>query len=185
MMARSRILNSRIDRARVRLTALNRIDWLPIVKQIHLVEISQGFFGSVLPKVASTSSAFMRAEGSPGSFKFCSSVPSPIIPGWVILADLLGALAFGLFVTRISQRKCDDAAALSNDHVSSKRAFQVRVGNYSVRIASGTPSSRAENSPDTAPVISPLRQATIEPSRYLRKQHSGLQLCRELWIGHS
>jgi len=119
--------------ARVRLSALNRIDCLPITKQVHLVEISQGFFGSVLPKAASTSSAFIRAEGSPGSFKFCSSVPSPIIPGWVILADLLGASTIGLFVTRISLRKCDDAAALSNDHVSSERAFQVRVGNYSVR----------------------------------------------------
>src|SRR6201999_1925203 len=35
-----------------------------------------------LSNAASTSSFLMRAEGFPGSLRFCSSVPSPIIPGW-------------------------------------------------------------------------------------------------------
>jgi len=94
---------------------LKSADRLSRLTRSHLVEIFQGFFGSVLPKAASTSSAFMRLDGSPDSFRFCSSVPSPIIPGWVILDDLLGALTIGLFVTRISLCICDDAAALSND----------------------------------------------------------------------
>ena len=103
----------------------------------------QVFFGSVLPKAAFTSSAFMRSGGSPGSFRLCSSVPSPIIPGLIILADLLGALTIGLFVTLISLLKCDDAAALSNDHDSSERAFQVRVRNYSIRHCVGDGLPRA------------------------------------------
>jgi hypothetical protein len=37
-----------------------------------------------LANAASTSSSLMRADGSPRSLRFCSSVPSPIIPGWLI-----------------------------------------------------------------------------------------------------
>jgi hypothetical protein len=41
------------------------------------------FFGFWFPKAASNSSSWMRAAGLPRSSRFCSSVPSPIMPGWL------------------------------------------------------------------------------------------------------
>src|SRR5690606_19132019 len=35
-----------------------------------------------LVKASSTSSSVIRLDGSPGWLRFCSSVPSPIMPGW-------------------------------------------------------------------------------------------------------
>ena len=58
---------------------------------------SQGFFlRAGWLKAASTSSSLMRCAGSPRSPRFCSSVPSPIIPRWIIgrgsLAPFLASL---------------------------------------------------------------------------------------------
>jgi hypothetical protein len=47
------------------------------------------FVGRCLPKAVATSFLFMRAFGLPRSLRFCSSVPSPIIPGCMTLACFL------------------------------------------------------------------------------------------------
>src|SRR5579872_1173242 len=47
------------------------------------------FLGRGLPKAAVTSFFFIRAAGLPRSPRFCSSVPSPIMPGWITLACFL------------------------------------------------------------------------------------------------
>ena len=65
----------------------------------------QGYFlRFVFSKAASTSSFLMRDLGTPISPRFCSSVPSPIIPGCVIFGALLG-LAFIGHVKQ-SRRDC-------------------------------------------------------------------------------
>jgi hypothetical protein len=57
----------------------------------------RGFiFGACPLKAASTSSSFMRLSGSPNSPRFCSSVPSPIIPRWIIRRGCLGGRWLGL-----------------------------------------------------------------------------------------
>jgi hypothetical protein len=50
----------------------------------------QGFVFSVSTKVAAASSDLIRGAGSPLSVKFCSSVPFPIIAGWLILLAIPG-----------------------------------------------------------------------------------------------
>jgi hypothetical protein len=49
-------------------------------------------------KAASTSSSLMRFAGSPRSPRFCSSVPSPIIPRWIIGRVSLASFGSGLSV---------------------------------------------------------------------------------------
>jgi hypothetical protein len=57
----------------------------------------QDFGGAFFSKAAVTSSFSMRAPGVPGWLRFCSSVPSPIIP-LCLSADFLSAESDGLFV---------------------------------------------------------------------------------------
>src|ERR1700761_9103107 len=63
-------------------------------------DVFPGYFLPPLPKAASTSSSLMRAEGLPGWPRFCSSVPSPIMPGClsVVLLSLCGGLESGLLL---------------------------------------------------------------------------------------
>src|SRR5467141_1379915 len=64
------------------------------------------FLGLCLPKAASTSFFLIRAAGSPRSLRFCSSVPSPIMPGWATSAFLLASLGTaGLFVISNTPRR--------------------------------------------------------------------------------
>ena len=65
---------------------------------------SQGFFfGAGRLNAAFTSSSLMRFAGSPRCPRFCSSVPSPIIPRWIVgrgcLASFLAFFGSGLSVT--------------------------------------------------------------------------------------
>src|SRR5258705_5229815 len=61
-----------------------------------------GALAGSLAKAASTSSFLMRAPGFPGWPRFCSSVPSPIMPGCGVAGLLLGSLGSGLLVIMIT-----------------------------------------------------------------------------------
>ena len=90
------------------------------------------FFGACLPKAASTSSFLIRAPGLPRSSRFCSSVPSPIIPGLATSGCFL--VLWGFLVLR----GADFFATLLHVHVRKRgewltvrtpaRASSVRIG---------------------------------------------------------
>src|SRR6202043_3869357 len=65
-----------------------------------------GSFFSSLAKAASTSSFWMRAAGLPGCPRFCSSVPSPIMPGCGGAGVFLLSLGLGLRVMSGSPCGC-------------------------------------------------------------------------------
>src|SRR6266436_2445653 len=91
------------------------------------------FSGLCLPKAASTSSFLIRAVGSPRSLRFCSSVPSPIMPGWETSAFLLGSLGTaGLFViSNTPRRLLLEARRLrwcENQACTCLRQIRIRIG---------------------------------------------------------
>jgi len=72
-------------------------DGLDLFSGTQLQDFGRAFF----PKAAVTSSFLMRAPGVPGWLRFCSSVPSPIIP-LCLSVDFLSAEDVGLFVMGVT-----------------------------------------------------------------------------------
>src|SRR5690606_38409046 len=62
-----------------------------------------------LVKASSTSSSVIRLDGSPGWLRFCSSVPSPIMPGW----GSLGSFSAMVISSAWMQRQSGDGAGRS------------------------------------------------------------------------
>ena len=83
----------------------------------------QDFGGAFFSKAAVTSSFSMRAPGVPGWLRFCSSVPSPIIP-LCLSADFLSAEGDGLFV--MGSTPC--AGALDLNHTADQWFPWIVVG---------------------------------------------------------
>ena len=89
-------------------------------------------------KAAFTSSSLMRFPGSPLCPRFCSSVPSPIIPRWIMgrgsLASFFASFGSGLsvtgksFVSAVSGRARNVLRSSNTNPTGS-----VRVGIYSIR----------------------------------------------------
>ena len=54
---------------------------IPTINLLNAKKLQGFFLRFFLTNAASTSSFLIRAVGFPRSLRFCSSVPSPIIPG--------------------------------------------------------------------------------------------------------
>src|SRR5580693_5421132 len=94
------------------------------------------FLGFCLPKAAFTSPFLIRAAGLPRSPRFCSSVPSPIIPGWETSACFLVSLGtVGLFVISNTPKRGSASLNSASRHLVPHAPRNERTGQHLTRLA--------------------------------------------------